>query len=142
MTPDQIRLVQESFRSVVPIRDAAAKIFYDRLFVLDPALRSLFSRSDMSKQGNKLMASLGFVVGGLHKAETILPDVRALARCHVGYGVRDSHYATVGKALIETLEAGLGDAFTPDVHDAWIAAYGLLASVMQQAAAEVDLQPV
>jgi nitric oxide dioxygenase len=142
MTPDQIRLVQESFRAVVPIRDEAARIFYDRLFALDPALRPLFWHADMSKQGNKLMASLGFVVGGLHRAETILPDVRALARRHVGYGVRDSNYATVGQALIETLETGLGAAFTPEVRDAWSAAYGLLASVMQQAAAEVDLQPV
>jgi hemoglobin-like flavoprotein len=142
MTPDQIHLVQDSFRSVVPIRDAAARIFYDRLFTLDPALRPLFASSDMSRQGNKLMASLGFVVGGLHKPETILPDVRALARRHVGYGVQDSHYATVGQALIETLEIGLGAAFTPQVRDAWICAYALLASVMQQAGAESELQTV
>jgi hypothetical protein len=51
MTPDQIRLVQESFRSVVPICDEAARIFYDRLFALDPALRPLFWHADMSKQG-------------------------------------------------------------------------------------------
>lgn len=142
MTPDQIHLVQESFRSVVPIRDAAARIFYDRLFILDPALRPMFASSDMSKQGNKLMASLGFVVGGLHRAETILPDVRGLARRHVGYGVRESHYATVGQALVETLEIGLGAAFTPQVREAWIAAFALLASVMQHAAAEVEPQPV
>ncbi|TIS73578.1 MAG: hemin receptor, partial [Mesorhizobium sp.] len=29
MTPDQIRLVQDSFREVVPIRVAAAALFYD-----------------------------------------------------------------------------------------------------------------
>jgi hemoglobin-like flavoprotein len=142
MIPMQIRLVQESFREVVPIREAAATIFYDRLFAIDPELRSMFANADMSKQGNKLMASLGFVVGGLHRPDTILADVRALARRHVGYGVRDSHYETVGHALIDTLEIGLGAGFTPEVRDAWNAAYALLASVMRQAADEVDLEPV
>ncbi|MDP3896353.1 MAG: globin domain-containing protein, partial [Mesorhizobium sp.] len=71
MTPDQIRLVQASFRSVVPIRETAARLFYQHLFESDPSLRPMFRDSDMASQGNKLMASLGFVVGGLDRAETI-----------------------------------------------------------------------
>ena len=61
--------------------------------------------------------------------------LRALGRRHVGYGVRDSHYATVGEALLWTLEQGLGDAFTPDVRAAWAETYGTRAGVMQRAAA-------
>ena len=48
--------------------------------------------------------------------------------------MQDAHYDTVGAALIWTLEAGLGDQFTDDVRDAWLAAYGLLSGVMQEAA--------
>jgi hemoglobin-like flavoprotein len=33
------------------------------------------------------------------------------------------HYASVGRALIETLEEGLGDAFRSPVRDARLAAY-------------------
>ena len=44
------------------------------------------------------------------------------------YGVRDSHYDTVGRALLWTLEQGLGDAFTPDVKAAWTVVYGVLAT--------------
>jgi Protein of unknown function (DUF1612)/HTH DNA binding domain len=83
MTPDQVRLVQESFRDVAPIREVAAATFYERLFAIDPTLRALFSSTNMAKQGVKLMVSLGFVVQGLYRAETILPNVRALARRHV-----------------------------------------------------------
>ena len=93
----------------------------------------------MAEQGKKLMASLAFVVSGLTKAETILPQVRALARRHVGYGVKDEYYPTVGQALIETLAAGLGDAFTAEVREAWVAAYGLLSSVMIEAGREEAL---
>lgn len=139
MTPDQIRLVQESFREVVPIKDAAAALFYEKLFAIDGSLEALFRETDMKKQGAKLMAALGFVVHGLSRAETMLPAVQDLARRHVGYGVEEQHYATVGQALIETLEAGLGEAFTREVRQAWVAAYGLLAGVMIEAARESRL---
>jgi hemoglobin-like flavoprotein len=135
MTPEQIELVQQSFRSVLPIRDAAAAIFYRRLFELDPALRRMFP-ADLSTQGSKLMTSLGFVVQGLANPERIVPAVQGLARRHVGYGVQESHYATVGQALLGTLAEGLGDAFTPQLRDAWAAAYALLSGVMIAAATE------
>jgi len=50
--------------------------------------------------------------------------------------VVDDDYDTVAEALIWTLEQGLGEAFTPDVADAWVAVYGFLAGIMQEAAAE------
>ena len=42
-------------------------------------------------------------------------------------------YASVGSALLWTLEKGLGETFTPEVKDAWGTAYGLLASHMREA---------
>ena len=43
MTPQQISLVEESFRAVHPIRDAAAAIFYRRLFFHDPASPQIYT---------------------------------------------------------------------------------------------------
>ena len=135
MRSEDIALVQESFKAVQPIQDKAAQLFYTRLFELDPALRPLFSGS-MAEQGRKLMAALATVVNGLRRPETVLPVVRGLGRRHLGYGVRAEHYSTVGEALLWTLEKGLGAAFTPAVRDAWIAAYDLVSSEMQQGARE------
>ena len=42
MTPDQKRLVRETWDRVTPIADPAAMLFYDRLFAIDPDLRDLF----------------------------------------------------------------------------------------------------
>jgi len=136
MTPEQIVLVQTSFAQVLPIADTAAVLFYQRLFELDPSLRPMF-RGDMAEQGRKLMQTIAVVVAGLDKLDTLVPAVQALGRRHAAYGVRDGHYATVAAALLWTLEQGLGAAFTPAVRQAWATAYGLLASVMQAAAAEV-----
>jgi hemoglobin-like flavoprotein len=111
MTPNQIDLVQSSFAKVVPISDAAASLFYGRLFEIAPEVRPLF-RNDMTQQGYKLLATLGFAVNGLRNLDVILPAVQALAAKHVDYGVKAAHYAPVGEALIWTLEQGLGDDFT------------------------------
>lgn len=135
MTPQQIALVRESFAKVVPIREQAAGLFYDRLFAINPSTRPLF-RGDMKSQGAKLMAAIGAVVKSLDRIETMLDDLRALARRHDRYGVREEHYASVGAALLWTLEQGLGLDFTPDVRKAWATAYGLLSSVMIAASSE------
>ncbi|MBK1659620.1 globin family protein [Paracraurococcus ruber] len=134
MTPAQVALVQESFAKVVPIKEAAANLFYTRLFEIDPGTRPLFARSDMGQQGAKLMATLAVVVNGLSRPETVVPAAEALARRHVGYGVTEAQYASVGAALLWTLKQGLGEGFTPDVKDAWTAAYTLLSGVMTAAA--------
>lgn len=132
MTPQQIALVRESFAKVVPIREQAATLFYERLFAIDPGTRPLF-RGDMKSQGAKLMAAIGAVVKSLDRIETMLDDLRALARRHDRYGVQEAHYASVGAALLWTLEQGLGFDFTPEVRDAWATAYGLLSSAMIEA---------
>jgi hemoglobin-like flavoprotein len=137
MTPHQIDLVQRTFAQVKPIAPAAAELFYARLFTLDPSLRPMF-RSDMSKQGQMLMSMIGAAVNGLSNLEKLAPVVRQLGARHAGYGVQAEHYDTVGDALLWTLEQGLGDAFTPEVSDAWAAAYGLLAEVMQLGAMEAQ----
>jgi hemoglobin-like flavoprotein len=137
MTPRQIALVRENFAAVKPIADTAAALFYDRLFALDPALRALF-KSDLRAQGAKLMQMIGVAVAGLHAPEALVPTLEDLGRRHRGYGVADRHYATVGEALIWTLERGLGAAFTTEARAAWLAAYTLLAGVMQAGAARPD----
>ena len=140
MNTEQIDLVQNSFKLVEPIAEDAAALFYDRLFTLDPSARPMF-KHDMKEQGRKLMQTLSIVVRGLKRLDTILPAVEDLGRRHVDYGVKDEHYDTVGAALLWTLEQGLGEAFTPDVKEAWATAYGLLAGVMKKAAAEVHAVP-
>jgi hemoglobin-like flavoprotein len=136
MTPHQINLVQQTFADVKPIAGAAAELFYARLFMLDPSLRPMF-KGDIARQGQMLMSMIGAAVAGLRDLGTLAPVVRQLGARHVRYGVRDEHYATVGSALIWTLEKGLGAKFTPEVRDAWTSAYQLLSEVMQLGAMEV-----
>ena len=137
MTPHQIDLVQQTFAEIKPIAPAAAELFYARLFMLDPSLKPLF-KGDMAKQGQMLMSVIGTAVMGLRNLEGLAPVVRKLGARHVAYGVKTEHYATVGAALLWTLQVGLKEQFTPEVKEAWTAAYALLADVMQLGAMEAD----
>ncbi len=142
MTPNQIELVQQTFADVKPIAATAAELFYNRLFTLEPSLRSMF-KSDIRQQGQMLMSMIGAAVAGLRNLDALVPTVRALGSRHATYGVREEHYAIVGGALLWTLEQGLGPKFTPEVRDAWAAAYGLLSEVMIAAAAEGEaVEPI
>ena len=129
MTPDQVKLVQDSFAKVGPISDKASEQFYGRLFEIAPQVRAMFP-DDMTEQRKKLMASLTIGVNGLNNLDTILPAASALAKRHVAYGAEPAHYPVVGEALLWTLEKGLGDAWTPEVAAAWTAAYTTLSGYM------------
>ena len=133
MDSNDIALVQKSFHKVAPIAGQAAALFYARLFELDPSLRRLF-RGEMEAQGGKLMDMLSLAVGSLDRFEEIEPVLRQLGARHVGYGVRDEHYGSVGAALLWTLERGLGPAFTPAVKAAWSVTFTTIATAMMDGA--------
>jgi hemoglobin-like flavoprotein len=135
MQAHHVQLVRSSFALVQPIATQAAAIFYNNLFAADPSLRTLF-RGDMVHQGDRLMSMIGSAVGLLDQPGVLLPVLRNLGARHGGYGVQDTHYATVGGALLLTLEQGLGAAFTPDVREAWTAMYGVVSSTMIEASRE------
>jgi hemoglobin-like flavoprotein len=134
MDEQTIRLLEDSFAEVMKIRQEAAALFYERLFALDPALRPLFSETDMRSQEMKLMAALAMVVGKLRRLDEVLPVLETLAVKHVAYGVEERHYATVGEALIQTLSLAFGDRFVPELRTAWLTAYGAISGVMIAAA--------
>jgi hemoglobin-like flavoprotein len=134
LTARQKSLVQTSWSQVEPIAETAATLFYAKLFELDPALKPLFT-SDPKEQGKKLMTMIAFSVRGLDNLSALVPAIQNMGKRHIGYGVQDAHYTTVGTALIWTLGQGLGPAFTDEVKEAWTAVYTILADTMKAGAA-------
>jgi hemoglobin-like flavoprotein len=133
MTLNQKQMIRRTFGTVAPIADQAAALFYAKLFELDPSLRVLF-RGDMKKQGQKLMQALAFAVKGLDHMEQLVPVLQDMGRRHIAYGVKETHYDTVGEALIATLAQALGPDFTPETRNAWTQVYEVIATVMKGAA--------
>lgn len=135
ITIKEKELVQASFEKVAPIAEAAANIFYTKLFELDPSLKPLF-KGDIKSQGRKLMNMLGTAVKGLDDPKILMPAVHNLGKRHVGYGVKSEHYAIVGEALLSTLEIGLSDNWNSELRAAWISVYTVLSTEMINASSE------
>jgi hemoglobin-like flavoprotein len=141
MSPEQKALVKETWRKLSPMADTAARVFYDRLFEIDATTRLLFKTTNLAEQRRKLIQALTMVIQGLDHLEALVPALSDLGRRHTQYGVTAGHYASVGTALLWTLEQGLGSGWTPDVKAAWSEAYALLADVMQAAAGGPNSAP-
>lgn len=133
MTPDRARLVQESWERITPLVPQVVAAFYQRLFELEPTARVMFRYVDHDAQVAKLAVSLSTLVAALDDPETLIPELSRLGRRHQSYGVTDRHYDVLGDALLGTLRATLGMDWIPELHDAWLEAYTLIASVMKRA---------
>ncbi len=136
MSPDQKAVVKDTWSQLGPVADDFTRQFYDRVFEIDPSLRGLFESTDMPAQRQKVIQAFAMVVAGLDNLEALVPGVQDLGRRHVGYGVQDDHYATVGQALLQTFEQTLGPAWTDEAKDAWSTAYATLSGVMRDAASQ------
>jgi hemoglobin-like flavoprotein len=127
--------VRQGFDRIAPLAEQIGFEIYERLFAMDPSLRALF-HIDMPTQVGHLMGALTMVVRSLDNLATILEQIQTLGRRHAGYGVQPRHFAMAGVALIDTLEARLGDPFTPEARAAWTRAYETLAGAMIAAMAD------
>jgi hemoglobin-like flavoprotein len=134
MRPEQIVLLRTSFAAMDRYHHVAALVFYRRLFELDPSLRPLF-RNDIEEQARKLMDMLGFALSMLENRAALTAELERLGARHIRYGVRDEHYATVGRALLDMLSEVLGPAFTLDARMAWTDLFTFVAATMQRGAA-------
>lgn len=142
MNKAEIELIRKTWAHVEPIADAAAQMFYQRLFEIAPETKKLFADTDMAEQRVKLIGALSLVVDKADRLDAVVPVLQELGRTHVKYGVEPRHYDSVGSALLWTLEQGLGERFTGQARAAWTVAYALVSGPMRQAAADASRQAV
>ena len=136
MTPEQAKLVTDSFRKLLPMAGVTADLFYYRLFETTPEVRSLFP-SDLIAQKKKFITMLAAMVTNVNEFEKIAPMVEDLGMRHADYGVVAKHYEPFGAALLWALGECLRGDFTPPVRTAWTEAYKTLAGIMMRAAANL-----
>lgn len=140
LTERQQQLIRTSFAKVLPVQEAAATLFYERVFALDPRLRMLFG-ADVNKRDRKLTV-VNTVVDQCHCLRQLVPTLRELGRRYDSYGVTDRDYDTVAAALIWTLEQKLGADFTAETREAWTTCYGIVTDEMKSAANEKNVPPL
>ena len=74
MNPENVDLVQRSFKQVTLTLRAAGSLFYKNLFAIAPELRPLF-KGDLDEQGRKLMETLATMVSLLKHPDKLVPTL-------------------------------------------------------------------
>ena len=132
--PDSaIASIRDTFAIVAAAGDEPASYFYARLFVRHPRLRSMFPPA-MNEQRDRLFRALNRMVESLSSPEDLVRYLSQLGRDHRKYSVEPAMYEAVGEALIATLRAYAGPAFTQDAEKAWVQAYRAASALMMRAA--------
>jgi len=98
----------------------------------------LYNSRKLKSHATAVVKTVGIAVGKLEKLDEVVPVLQSLAVRHVGYGVEAPHYDVVGKALMQTLEAGLGSAFSSSARVAWSKVWHAVSTTMLEAAKSVD----
>jgi len=73
--------------------------------------------------------------------ERLVAIAGSLGRTHLAHRVEKQHLDVFGEALLETLSGMLDARLTPELHDAWVEAYALIASLMMRAIEHAELKP-
>jgi NAD(P)H-flavin reductase/hemoglobin-like flavoprotein len=132
------RLIKESFAVVEPVADKVAGYFYGRLFLESPELREMFP-PNMDVQRSRLFEALVRIVHGADRPDFLAGFLEHLGRDHRKFGAKPAHYEALGRALLASIRHYAGDAWTPQVEAAWVAAYSVAARTMIEAARRAAL---
>ena len=134
-----VNALETSFDLVAPRGDELMDEFYSRLFAAAPAVKPLFP-TDMKRQKVMLLGALVLLRKSLRDLDAIVPKLRELGARHVAYGAEPEHYPVVGTALIASLAAIAGDAWTAEYEAAWAEAFEVVAATMLEGAESVALE--
>lgn len=132
LTKQQIELVKATVPVLREHGVALTSHFYKRMLSHNPELMQVFNMGHQ-RAGFQQQALAGAVLAYAENIENIpalLGAVAHIANKHVSVGIRAEHYPIVGKHLIASIKEVLGDAATPELIDAWTAAYMQLADVL------------
>lgn len=125
--------VRVTFARLAAAGDEAAAYFYGWLFSRHPDLRELFPPA-MDEQRDRLLQALTRIVDTMSTPEELASYLGQLGRDHRKYDVQPSMYEAVGAALVATLRAFAGTAFTAEAEEAWTQAYTAASSIMIRSA--------
>lgn len=132
LTQEQINII----KATVPVLQeggvALTTQFYKNMIGENPELKAIFNMSHQATgtQPRALAHSLLLYATYIDDLGKLKALVERITEKHVVLNIPVEGYETVGKYLILTLKQVLGDAATPEIIDAWTAAYKQLAALL------------
>ncbi|OAA36638.1 flavohemoglobin [Metarhizium rileyi] len=134
LTAQQIATVKSTAPVVKQYGTTITTTFYRNMLSAHPELKNYFSlKNQQSGVQSTALANAVFAYASYIDDLPKLNDaVERIAQKHASLFVQPEQYAIVGKYLVGAFAEVLGSALTPEVADAWVAAYAQLADVFIQ----------
>lgn len=132
MLDRQRKIVQSTVPVLQEHGETITRVFYRHLLEEHPELASMFNARDQSdgSQARRLAAAVLAYASNIDRLHMLESAITSIGRKHVSLNVRPEQYPIVGKHLLGAIKTVLGDAATPEILDAWAAAYAQLADIM------------
>ncbi|GAA4323550.1 NO-inducible flavohemoprotein [Mucilaginibacter gynuensis] len=132
MTTDQKSFITATVPVLKENGVLLTRYFYNRMFTHHPELKNMFNMGNQQSGKQQTALAMAVLAYAEHIADpsVLLPVVDRIGHKHISLDIRPEHYLIVGKHLIASIQEVLGEAATPEILDAWTAAYNQLAALM------------
>lgn len=134
LSPSQIDIIKATAPVVGAHSREITECFYPLMFRRYPAVADLFNQTHQQKGTQRQALANALVAYATHidNLDALGSAVGLIAHKHCALNILPEHYPIVGECLMEAIGEVLGDAVTPDIADAWGAAYQQLADLLIQ----------
>jgi nitric oxide dioxygenase len=132
LTPSQTSVIKATVPVLARHGEAITTKFYADMLTAHPALRNVFNNTHQATghQARALAGALYAYAANIDDLGKLSPALELICHKHASLDIKPEQYDVVGTHLLQTMQAVLGAAATPEIMDAWGAAYWQLADVM------------
>lgn len=132
MLPQHRNIVQATVPVLREQGENITRVFYREMFQAHPELLNVFNPANQRNggQAKSLAASILAYAAHIDRLDQLGGMVEQIAQKHFSLEILPAHYPIVGKHLLGAIKTVLGEAATPEILEAWGAAYQQLADVM------------
>jgi len=132
LTPSQVTIIKSTAPVLAEHGLTITTKFYADMLAAHPELKNVFNNTHQATghQPAALAGALYAYANNIDNLGALSPAVELICHKHASLYITPDQYSIVGEHLIATIKAVLGDAATPEILDAWGAAYWQLANIM------------
>jgi nitric oxide dioxygenase len=132
LTPDQVKIIKATVPVLQEHGNTITTAFYKNILEDVPELNGVFNNLNQvnGHQQRALAGALFAYATHIDDLGALAPAVELICHRHASLYVQPDHYKVVGTYLLAAMKEVLGDALTPEIHDAWATAYWQLADLM------------
>src|SRR5690606_30292866 len=132
MNSDQKKLIKATVQILRSGGEDLTNYFYARMFRHHPELRNMFNMGNQAngRQKSALANAVLAYAENIEDPSVLMGVLKGIGSKHTSLNIQPEQYKIVGTHLIASIGEVVGEAATPEILEAWTAAFYELANIM------------